>query len=171
LVSSRFCRSGCTICASYHSLLPSRKRLTLCVFSSMCLLLPFKSRLFSLSAICQVTGWYFAPDGLPVCSTSVLRASWLPHYCLAHGDTFRHFSYTSSRLHAKSLPFKSGLATATRCRFACHCGHVTDFPPNPVLLTFEIYGGIGHSLFSQGYSISSANMVLAVCSGACLQSL
>lgn len=39
-------------------------------------------------------------------------------------------------------------------------GHVIVFPPKPVLLTFEAYGGIGRSLFLQGCPASPANMVL-----------
>jgi hypothetical protein len=35
----------------------------------------------------------------------------------------------------------------------------TDFPPNPVLLTSEVYGGIGHPLLLQGHPTSSAIMV------------
>lgn len=47
-------------------------------------------------------------------------------------------------------------------------GHVIVFPPNPALLTFEAFGGIGRSLLLQGYPASPANMVYAACSGVCL---
>jgi len=36
-----------------------------------------------------------------------------------------------------------------------------DFPPNPVLLTVGIFGGMGLSLFLQGHPIPTANMVMS----------
>src|SRR5690606_33698890 len=35
----------------------------------------------------------------------------------------------------------------------------TDFPPNPVLLTYGVYGGTGLPLLLQSYPTPSANMV------------